>query len=406
MSTPHSTSATPPPIDIGVPGQWSRDGLKALDDAVIALVRDHVTSRRGRRALRWYLLDSLTAHPVVPPFTDLAAVLQKTRPWFWEMYASRLREGRGQLSDRLTGQVIGYETEAPLRTKRWKSFREVVFERIGLRFGPPPDAALTRETTFDVGAPGAWRYDAIRAFDTHLSALAYHHAQSEIGAETIRWHVWDQLTRAPRAITLDEVQAQLEAAEASLVAQYNQELRRQQGHLDDDEIAMMLGFEGTRPVAEGYFRQLREDVYGRIACGFGALDLPDWSADANAYALGRQGAWDAEALNAFDAGLLALARRYARTEAGAQAVRWYYLDELTSDADIPADLRLIEQQLKTRATGPRELFGAFLKKRSDLGEARIARMLGLRDAAAVTSGAWHPLRDRVHERVGEGVLVG
>ncbi len=406
MTPPNSTAATAPQIDIGVPGQWSRDGLKALDDAVIALVRQRVTTRRGQRALRWYLLDSLTSNPVVPAFTDLEAVLQRTRPWFWEMYCTRLREGRGKLDDRLTGQVIGYETEAPLRTKRWKSFREVVFERIGLRFGPPPDAALTRETTFDIGAPGAWRYDAIRAFDTHLSALAYHHAQTETGAETIRWHVWDQLTRAPRPITLDEVQTQLEDAEASIVARYNQALRRQQGHLDDGEIAMMLGFEGTRPVTEGYDRQLREDVYGRVAGGFGARDLPDWSADPNAYDLGRQGEWNAEALNEFDAGLLALARRYARSEAGAQAVRWYYLDELTSDADIPADLGLIEQQLKTRATGPRELFGAFLKKRSDLGEARIARMLGLRDAAAVTSGAWHPLRDRVHERVGEGVLAG
>jgi hypothetical protein len=170
-------------------------------------------------------------------------------------------------------------------------------------------------------------------------------------------------------------------------------------------IARMLGFKVPRPITEGYFRILREKVFGRIAHGFGAVDLPEYARNPKAVHIGRQGEWDHEGLRRVDREITAMARGCARSEAGARTLRWYLLDQATQDGE-PVDLSLIDQRLKNLGATIMSLFDAITGKGGrTLSDARIARYTGAAGEQGVAGGYWKELRAQVLERVDDDVFA-
>jgi hypothetical protein len=96
-----------------------------------------------------------------------------------------------------------------------------------------------------------------------------------------------------------------------------------------------------------------------------------------------------------------MARAYARTEEGARTLRWHLLDRITGDP-APVDLMLVEQRLHKLGASVLDLFGVLERRRKRkpfLGDAKIARFVGLDGPAAVQGRAWEGIRTRVLERV-------
>jgi len=389
-------------IDIGKRGAWNPVGLKRLDDEVIRITRSRAATKHGAQALRWYVLDLVTSEPTPSPFEDFEAYLRDEEPSLWRHFDKHSR--KNSIDDQEAGRILGYATDAPVRRKEWRNLREKVFSRIGLDFGSPPKTAASDTATCDIGNPEAgWRYDAMRLLDGHLRKLVKHHAATEFGAHALRWHVWSELTIAPRAIGVSEVETQFENADKSLLAEIGPEFRRAKGHLDDEAIARLLGFSSKRPIMEGYYRQLREEVYQRIAHGFGTVHMPEVDPNPNAFRVGRQGAWNRESLCKLDAELSKLVRSFAKTEDGAQTLRWYYLDQITADPE-PVDLSVIEQRLKRLGATILDLFGALHRTGPPLGDSRIARFADLKPIKTLSKKDWSPFRKRVVERIGPNVL--
>lgn len=386
-------------IDVGTSGAWNPKGLKLLDDEVSRLAEHHAATNQGARALRWFLLDTVTDEPVPAPFDDFEKMLQNAERSWWSLFDTQRRSRKGHLSDREVGYLLGHETDAPVIRRKWKNLREQVFSKIGMSFGAAPSTIGEKATTFDIGSEGSWRYDVIRVLDEKLVELCEHHAATHVGAETLRWHIWDELTYKPRQFSLMDVQEQLENAEESLMASLSADARRAKGHLNDESVARMLGFRTSRPIVEGYFCHLRENVFLRIAEGFGVVGTPWEYHTADDIDIGRQGAWDKESFERLDETIRAIVAKNSKTDAGAEALRWFFLDEVTSDPE-PVNAVYIEQRLKKRAGSMAELFAAVHKRtRPALSDAKIARFVGLPDPEAISKGEWRRFRKRVLERV-------
>lgn len=391
-------------IDIGTHGAWRVEGLKQLDDEVSQLAHHHAATEHGAQTVRWFLLDTVVGRPVTADSESFEEALEQAESSLLALVSKKSRTRKGHLDDTEVGTVLGFATDYPVRNREWRKHRERVFERIGLEFGPAPDPVLARSASFDIGSAGAWRYDVIRALDVGIVQLARHHAETAIGAQTIRWYIWHELTGVPRPVELLEIEKQLENAEASVLATVSDDVRRRPGHLGDDEVAKMVGFRASRPVKEGYYRQLREDVFKRVALGFGAVELPEISPREGTVPVGRQGAWKVDNIARLDGEILDMARRFARTEHGAQALRWHLWDRITEDPE-PVDPMLVEQRLRKLGASVLDLFG-FLRKRgrSFLSDNRIARFVGLGEGHDLQRGAWTTIRERVKERVDHDVF--
>lgn len=389
-------------IDIGEPGAWRSEGLVRLDAEARRMAHHHAATAHGAETIRWFILDLVTSDPVGPPFDTLEHMLEEAESSLPALFLKRLRAQKGHLDDGEVGTLLGYATGYPVRNREWRRLRERVFGRIGLELGPRPSAEVRAARRFDIGGPGAWRRDVIRVLDEKLRTMAEHHAATDVGAQTIRWTVWNELTAAPREVELVEIERQLEGAEASLMGSLSDEVRRARGHLDDSEVARMVGFGHERPIREGYYRQLREDVFGRLVGGFGAVDLPEVRPTESAVEVGRQGAWKLANLDRLDEAITALTRAYARTEAGAQALRWHLLDQITADP-TPVDVMLIDQRLRQLGASFPRLFELINRRRKRdrpfLSDGTIARFVGFDDADDVQDGRWKEIRTEVRERL-------
>lgn len=387
-------------IDLGKPKEWNPAGLKKIDSEVLQLAKENATTRHGVQSLRWYLLDRLVRDPAPTPRDTLEAMLQEEEPFFWEMF-NKLRGGRsGALDDRRVGWLMGYETDSPVKQKNWKLLRDRVFAKIGLDFGPKDPNARSLKS-FDIGTEPNWRYNVIRELDRQLLALAIHHAASDIGAQTIRWHIWYELVGNPREISLSDVEKQLENAEESLISLFSEEARRVKGHLSNTEVARMIGFRKTRPVDEGFYRQLREAVFGKLADGFGVVDLPELPNSDDDIELGKQGDWKAAELKRLDEAVTKLCRESAKTPVGAETLRWFLLDEITSDPDS-VSITGLEQRICNYGISVRNLFGALARKRPSkpfISDTKIGELIGEDDVDKLTERHYRRIRERVIERI-------
>lgn len=385
-------------IDIGKPGEWNPKGLKQLEEEIIRLAQHHAETKQGSMALRWYLLDIVTDEPVPDPFDDLEMMLQKGERSFWSVFDKQRRSRKGHLNDREVSFLLGHETDSPIKRRKWKTLREKVFSKIGLQFGPLPKLSDEKMTTYEIGSPPDWQFNEIRLLDEKLIQMCDHHAETQVGAKTLRWHIWDEITAQPKPVSLMDVQQQLENAEESLMGMLSDDVRRLKGHLGDESIARMLGFRSKRPIVEGYYCHLREKVFTKLAEGFGDVDVPWIYHTADDIDVGRQGEWKRENLTKLGESIETLAECYARTPAGAQALRWFLLDEITKDPE-PISVVYLEQRLKKMGGSIGELFAALKRVKPILSDSKIARFTGLPDSEAVSEGAWKRFRKRVTERV-------
>lgn len=387
-------------IDLGKPHQWNPAGLKQLDDELLHLAQAHATTRHGVQSLRWYLLDRLVRDPVPPPRESLKEVLSEEEPFFWEMFTKLTGGKKNSLDDRRVGWLMGYETETPVKQKSWRHLRERVFGRIELEFGPPNPEMRNLES-YDIGSEPDWHFDVLRELDRQLFKLAVHHAASDVGAQTIRWHVIYELIANPRVITLADIEKQLENAEESLISLFSEEVRRVKGHLSNIEVARMIGFRQARPIDEGYYRQLREEVFIKLANGFGVVEMPEVPITEDDIQVGRQGAWKIDELRRLDQVVTKLSNEFAKTPDGAATLRWFLLDEITSDPD-PVNIAALEQRIFNFSVSVRNLFGALRRKRPSkpfLTDSKIAELIDKDGVEKLSEKHYRKLRERVIERV-------